>query len=142
MKQKSNIFLHANYFPNISKYLERIFFSLGWDYFVDIKIRAWEDFYHDWLEAAGNADNGKVIVVIFENLVSNTKAELIKMAEYVERLRGTSAEKLRSFAETEAFQQRLECVLSHSEGSFHRGDSVQGRLVSEIDPVVTQSQSV
>ncbi len=74
-----------------------------------MKIRSWENLYLDWLSECPD-----LLVVHFEQLAGREEEE-----------GGIRKEELRRVAEFLGFgggdlEERLECVASHPEGSFHR----------------------
>ena len=82
-----------------------------------MKIQAWQFFHHDWLEAAVSAAEASVIFVVFEDLQRDPRSELRRMASFMTAETGPGSEA------------RLECVMRHREGSAHRGEVAQGKVV-------------
>ena len=97
------------------------FLGQGWDHFVEVKIQSWEDFYLDWLE---EADPDNIHVIFFELISENLKDVLLDIVEFLDI--------------NDPSERRLDCVMKHSEGKFHR-ERDKSRELNE-DPFSTEQR--
>ena len=89
---------------------------------MSIKIKAWEDFYLDWLQEVEGKD---VFIAYFESLNDNLAKSLTDIA---------------NFLGVEVDRSRLECTIKHSEGHFHRQNKDTNSLNEQLFSLAKQER--
>ena len=75
----------------------------GWDYFVRVKISAWQNLYLDWLS---NAPPSSLHILHFEDLVADTEGSVRAVVAFL--------------GMPSVDPERVSCAVRHAEGKFHR----------------------
>lgn len=93
------------------------FIGKGWDHFVTVKVKSWELFYTDWLTSPRTVTK----VVHFENLQDSSTLQwnLLNVID---------------FLGLETDPGRMDCLLKHEEGYFHRKSKSGSKKSIQDDP--------